>query len=69
MTDGVQNMVETSATLKGVAVSSGPASALYVTSTACAVDYSSAHVFIPLGVSIIAGIYTLILIHEKLKNK
>ena len=68
MTDGVQNIVESSAVLKGVAVSSGPASAIYVTAQSCAVDYSSFHVIMPLFVSALAGIYTSILIYEKLKR-
>jgi|GEM_PF-4416762 hypothetical protein len=63
-----QNAIEGTATLKGLAVGSGPASAIYVTSQSCAVDYTSLHVFMPLIVSTLAGIYTLILIREKLKG-
>jgi len=68
MSENINSVVEGSATLKGVAVSSGPASAIYVTAQSCAVDYSSLHVIMPLFVSALAGIYTSILIYEKLKR-
>ena len=69
MAQDVQSAIESSAALKTTIVGSGPASALYVTSQSCAIDYSSAHVMVPLFVSVLAGVYTSILIYEKIKNR
>jgi len=66
----INGTIESTATIKGVAVTSGTVgpSAYILTQAPCTIDYSSPHILIPLSVSILTGVWVILNIYEKIKK-